>query len=85
MDKKSYFKSGNIFELGRGSNISVNEVAKMFNINPTHKPGKPGEARHTLCKSSLAKEILGWNPKKDLVSYIKNYKNENKPNTTFKK
>ena len=55
----------------------------MFNITTTYKPGKPGEARHTLCKSSLAKEILGWNPKIDLVSYIKSYKNENKFNTTF--
>jgi len=68
MNREAY---GNIFELGRGENISVNEVAKMFNLTPTPKPGKPGEARYTLCESSLAKEILGWDPKIDLVDYIK--------------
>ena len=74
MDKSAY---GNTYELGRGKNISVNQVAKMFGINPVYKPAKPGEARNTLCNSTLAKEILGWNPQKDLVNYIKNYLDEN--------
>ena len=39
-------------------------------------------SRNTLCEFSLAKEILGWEPKKELVSYIKNYKYENKLNHT---
>jgi UDP-glucose 4-epimerase len=63
-------KYGHIFELGRGKNISVNEVAKMLNINPIYKDSKPGEARHTLCKSTLAKEILGWEPKINLEQYL---------------
>ena len=73
---------GKIFELGRGKNYSVNEVAEMFDIDPIYKDPKPGEARNTLCESSLAKEILGWKPKKELVSYIKSYKYENKLNHT---
>jgi UDP-glucose 4-epimerase len=71
MEKESF---GNVFELGRGYNISVNEVAKMFNIQPTYRPHKPGEARDTLCDSFLAKEILGWNPTKNLIDYIKKLK-----------
>ena len=67
---------GKTYELGRGKNYSVNEVAKMFGINPEYKPSKPGEARHTLCKSEGAKIDLGWNPQKDLVSYIKNLTNQ---------
>jgi UDP-glucose 4-epimerase len=67
MEKKSY---GNTFELGRGENHSVNEVAKMFEIKPIYSPQKPGEARNTLCKSNKAKEYLGWNPQKNLVYYI---------------
>jgi|TARA_R110002050_G_scaffold18561_2_gene54088 UDP-glucose 4-epimerase len=62
---------GHVFELGRNKNYSVNEVAKMFNFTPIYKPSKKGEARNTLCKDTLAKEILGWEPKKDLVNYIK--------------
>ena len=69
MEKKAY---GNEFELGRGKNISINEVAKMLNINPIYKTSKPGEARHTLCESKLAKKILDWHPKIDLLNYIKN-------------
>tara|TARA_Y100000592_G_scaffold95799_1_gene163063 strand:+ start:93 stop:926 length:834 start_codon:yes stop_codon:yes gene_type:complete len=68
MEKKAYGKE---FELGRGKNISINEVAKMFNINPTYKPPKPGEARNTLCESKLAKKILNWNPQIDLLDYLK--------------
>tara|TARA_B100000963_G_scaffold252286_1_gene221037 strand:- start:9257 stop:10120 length:864 start_codon:yes stop_codon:yes gene_type:complete len=80
MEKKAF--SSKIYELGRGNNISVNEVAKMFEISPIYKNAKPGEARHTLCESTLAKEILGWDPQKELLHYIKNLKNENKFHNT---
>ena len=59
------------FELGRGKNYSVNEVAAMFKIKPTYSPPRPGEARNTLCKSQLSKEILNWKPKINLFDYIK--------------
>lgn len=62
---------GYTFELGRGRNYSVNEVAAMFKIKPEYKPAKPGEARITLCDSKFEKKILGWNPKKNLLDYIK--------------
>ena len=79
MELKAY---NNIFELGRGKSHTVNEVAKMFNINPIYKDSKPGEARHTLCKSELAKKVLGWSSKINLVDYIQSLKNENKFYTT---
>ena len=65
---------GKTYELGRGNNHSVNEVAEMFGIKPEYKPAKPGEARHTLCDSEDAKNDLGWNPQKDLVYYINTIK-----------
>ncbi len=68
MKKQAY---GYEFELGRGKNYSVNEVAKMFEINPIYKEAKPGEARNTLNQDNTAREILGWNPQKDLLNYIK--------------
>ena len=67
---------GYIFELGREKNYSVLEVAEMFNIKPIHKEDKPGEALETLSDSSLAKNILAWEPKVNLNAYIKNLKNE---------
>lgn len=68
MEQNAY---GYEFELGRGKNYSVNEVAEMFGIKPKYKPSKPGEARNTLCKDTSATEFLGWVPQKDLIYYIK--------------
>lgn len=61
-----------VFELGRGKNYSVNEVAQMFGITPIYKEAKQGEARVTLNQDNTAKEILDWEPKIDLFNYIKN-------------
>jgi len=63
-----------IFELGRGKNYSVNEVAKMLNINPIYKPFKPGEAINTLNTDTSAQSLLGWEPKINLEDYIKKLK-----------
>tara|TARA_R110000772_G_scaffold87935_5_gene182966 strand:+ start:192 stop:1022 length:831 start_codon:yes stop_codon:yes gene_type:complete len=67
MEKNAY---GHEFELGRGKDISVNEVVKMLDIDVVYKESKPGEARNTLCESTLAKEVLGWNPKINLNEYL---------------
>jgi UDP-glucose 4-epimerase len=64
---------GHEFELGRGKNYSVNEVAKILNINPTYKPAKPGEARNTLNTDTLAQSLLGWEPKIELEDYLASY------------
>ena len=61
---------GHIFEFGRGRNHSINEVAKMFGIIPLYSPNKLGEAQITLANFSLASELLGWEPKINLVDYI---------------
>ena len=74
MKQKSY---GNIFEFGKGKNYSVNEVAKMFKIVPMYKENKPGEAQETLADYSLAKRKLGWEPKKDLKTWINTFIEQN--------
>ena len=74
MKQKSY---GNIFEFGKGKNYSVNEVAKMFKIVPMYKENKPGEAQETLADYSLAKNKLGWEPKKDLKTWINTFIKQN--------
>lgn len=64
---------GHIFELGRGKNYSVKEIADMFGQEVEYKDDKPGEAQVTLCDYSLAKKLLGWEPKYNIEDYIKNY------------
>ena len=71
MEQKRY---NYIFELGRGKNHSVLDVAKMFNINPIFKEDRPGETQETLAKYFSAQNILGWEPKINLEDYIKKLK-----------
>ena len=72
-------KWGSVYELGRGENHSINEVAEMFrfgNLSHDIPPVKyidpiPGEVRNTLCKSELARKKLKWNPKINLKEWVK--------------
>ena len=68
---------GDIFELGKGENFSINEVADMFNWNKTYIPARPGEYDKTLCDYSRAKLELGWEPEKDLPTYVAKWLEEN--------
>lgn len=62
---------GYVFELGRGENFSIKDVANMYNqSNIEYKCDKKGEAQNTLCDSSLAENILDWRPKKNLIDWI---------------
>jgi len=44
----------------------------MFNKPVVYKENKPGEAQETLCIDNTARNILGWEPKTDIKSYIQN-------------
>ena len=61
------------FELGRGQNYSVQEIADAFGVEVEYGENKPGEANTTLCTDVTAREVLGWNPQKDIINYIKEY------------
>ena len=63
--------NGETFELGRGINYSINEVANMFGGEKKYISQKKGEVRDTLCIDVKANELLNWNPKRNLEDYIK--------------
>ena len=64
--------SGQTFELGRGKNFSINELADMFGENypKQYIPARDGEYDYTLADSSKAKELLNWNPTLDIKDYL---------------
>ena len=64
-----------IFELGRGENFSIKEIAELYQTDITYEDNKPGEAQVTLCEDKLANQLLDWNPKINIKDYIKNYLN----------
>ena len=67
--------AGEEFELGRGVNHSINELAGYFGEDyPTkYIPARKGEYDKTLCEDKKAHELLGWNPTINLDDYIKDF------------
>ena len=63
-------KYGDVFNLGTGTNYSVNEGAKMISENPTIIEPRVGESRETLANINKAKTVLGWKPKVILEQWI---------------
>ena len=64
--------SGQTFELGNGKNYSINQLADAFGDYPReYIPKRPGEMRETLNTDTKAQNLLGWNPKGDIIKYIK--------------
>jgi len=65
--------AGEVFELGKGKNYSINEVADMFGKDypRVNLPVQQGEYDRTLADYSLAHDMLDWTPSVDLSTYIK--------------
>ena len=61
---------GEIFELGKGENHSINVIAQSFDCGYTYIPKRPGEVQETLCTDIKAHELLGWKPTIDVLDYI---------------
>ena len=66
------------WELGTGVNYSIKELAEMFQkktgCNIEQISDQPGNYRLTLCSDTRAQDILGWEPKDQLLYYINNLK-----------
>lgn len=67
--------NGEVFNIGNGANYSVNEVADMMGGEKTYGE-KRIEPFETLADNQKAKDILGWNPKGDLPTWIEKYKKD---------
>ena len=64
--------NGEIFELGSGSNYSVNEIANAFgNYDKKYLDERPGEMRETLNTDTKAREVLGWRPNGNIIEFVK--------------
>ena len=61
------------FELGRGKNYSINEIADAFGEDYPRQYvfALPGEMRETLCTDTEAREQLDWQPTRDVIEYIR--------------
>ena len=70
---------GEVINVGRGKNLSVNDVAKLIGGDKVYRPplNEPFENLADLVK---AKKLLKWSPKVDLKDWIIQFKREQKIN-----
>ena len=66
---------GEVFNIGNGKSISINQVADMFGGEKVYGE-KRLEPFETLADNQKAKNILNWEPKGDLEKWIETYKIE---------
>ena len=67
--------NGEVINIGNGDNRSINEIADMIgdnkvNVAPVIEPPE------TLADNSKARELLGWEPKGNIDTWIPKYKKE---------
>jgi len=53
---------GRALNIGAGSNVSINQVARMVGGPVVHLPPRQGDVRDTLADYSQAEKILSWHP-----------------------
>lgn len=61
---------GTVYNIGSGTNYSVNEIANLISSNQVNIPNRPGEAKVTLANNKKVKHIFGWKPKVNVVDWI---------------
>jgi len=68
IDRK-YF--GNVFNVGTGTNYSVNQIASFISDDTINIPERLGEARETLANIKKVKEVFDWEPSITLDQWFK--------------
>jgi UDP-glucose 4-epimerase len=53
---------GEIFNVGSGENISVQELANLISSDQTYSPRRAADAEVTLADIGKTRQVLGWSP-----------------------
>jgi UDP-glucose 4-epimerase len=61
---------GTVFNIGTGTNHSINDIVEMFDHPSINIPPRMGEAKLTLANNDKARSILEWEPKISLEDQI---------------
>ena len=65
---------GQVYNIGSGENISILEIAKLISNDYVHISPREGEARTTLACINKVKNIIGWQPKHNVKTWIEENK-----------
>jgi UDP-glucose 4-epimerase len=61
---------GEMYNVGTGTNLSVNQVARMISDNTVNIAPRPGEARTSLANNQKLRKTFGWQPTMKLEDWI---------------
>lgn len=61
---------GEVFNVGTGTNHSVNQIAGMISKNKINLPPRPGESRVTLANNQKIQKVFGWKPTVKVEDWI---------------
>ena len=61
---------GQVYNVGTGTNNSVNEIAAMISDNTVNIPARMGESRITLADNSKLRNTFGWEPTVKVEDWI---------------
>ena len=71
LSKNEY--EGDVYQLGTGTNYSINDLALMFGGDIEYIAARPGEAWETLADISKTVSDTGWLPTIVLDDYVKDF------------
>lgn len=66
-----------VFNIGSGKSVKIIELARLMirlfglDLEPIHTDPRPGDIRHSCADISRAEKVLGWRPKTDLESGLR--------------
>jgi UDP-glucose 4-epimerase len=61
---------GQVYNVGTGTNYSVNQIARMISPYTTNIAPRPGEARLSLANNQKLRKTFGWEPSMKLEDWI---------------
>ena len=61
---------GQVYNVGTGTNHSINQIARMISTNTVNIAPRMGEARVTLANNQKLRKVFGWSPKVKLEDWI---------------
>ena len=64
---------GQVYNIGTGTNHSINQIARMIDWPTTNIAPRPGEARVSLANNQKMRRTFGWSPTVKLEDWIKEY------------
>jgi len=62
---------GQIYNVGRGSNESIKDIALLISDNIKYLKERDGEAKNTRASITKIKQTFGWSPQIDVKNWIK--------------